>query len=220
MSTELLARLPDPNTNPQGPGFASQQLMDNSPGMVHPLNNGGTIGVKFSGNYWTIDIGYPTLTIEEATPLMSFIYSLGGTFSNFTVQLPTLANPKTGAWGATALTASDVFQTTNMDSNQLGINNWHNRGLGNELNVGDLICLSNHSKVYMIVGTSLENSGTRMILKLNCDVVSKEAVAAAALVTNDIVFKVRLKSSTPPTFTLTPDGLYGSITLSVKENTI
>lgn len=213
MSYENLTRLPDPTTNPSGPGFISQQLLDNTPGMMHNLNHGGSVSVKFSGSYWTINIGYPQLTITEASTIMPFIYSLQGGFTNFYIQLPTMANPKTGAWGATGIVAGDVYPGS--VSNEIDISNWSLRGSGNELSVGDMLKLSNHNKIYMIVG--LELNGDVMTVSFNCDILDITQVAVATIEPNDIKFRVRQKGAAPA-FALTPEGLYSPVSLSLREN--
>jgi hypothetical protein len=213
MSYETLGRLPDPTTNPAGPGFVSQQILDNTPGMMHNLNHGGSVSVKFSGSYWTIDIGYPQLTISQANTIIPFIYSLQGGFTNFYVQLPTMANPQTGAWVSNGIVAGNVSMGTN--SNQLSIANWSTRGTGNELNPGDMLKLTNHNKIYMITNTSL--TADIMTLTLNCDVLDPTQVAVASIQPNDIKFRVRQKGAAPG-FSLTPEGLYNAFSLSLREN--
>ena len=218
MSYETLSQLPDPKTAPVGPGFVSQQITDNTPGMIHTLNNGGSVGVKFSGSNWEIQVGYPQLTIAEANTIIPFVYSLQGGFTNFYVQLPTYArnNQDPRYWGATSIVADDVSTGTN--SNQIDIANWANRGSGNELAVGDMIKLDTHSKIYLITH-ALVTAGV-MTLTLNCDLsISRTAVDAATIEPNDIRFRVRLKG-TPPAFNLTADGLYEGFTLSMRENII
>ena len=215
MSYESLGRLPDPTTNPAGPGFVSQQILDNTPGMIHNLNHGGSVSVKFSGSYWTIDIGYPQLTIAEASTIMPFIYSLQGAFTNFYVQLPTMANPQTGAWSTTGISAGDV--ALGATSNKIDISNWALRGSGNDLSIGDMLKLSNHNKIYMI--TNLELLADVMTVTFNCDILDTTQVSSATIEPNDIKFRVRQKSNAPA-FALTPEGLYNSISLSLRENVL
>lgn len=213
MSYENLKRLPDPTTTPQGPGFVSQQILDNTPGMIHNLNHGGSVGVKFSGSYWTINIGYPQLSIAEANTLMPFLYSLQGGFTNFYVQLPTMANPQTGAWGATPITAANVY--IGSTSNEIRISNWTNRGSGNNLSIGDMLKLSNHNKIYMIANITVVDAVAT--ITLHCDISDTTKVASATIEPNNIKFRVRQEGNAP-TFSLTPDGLYNAVTLNLREN--
>lgn len=205
-----LGLLPDPTTNPTGPGFVSQSIIDNSPGMVHPLNHGGTISVKFSGSYWTIDIAYPELTIAEATPLMGFLYSLQGTFTNFYIQLPTHTEPSTGTW----VGIFGGVLATGAKSNQIDIFDYNTRDIANNFTIGDMLKLTNSNKIYMITNTELV--GSTMTLTFNSDVVNPATVVTASLEPNAIKFRVR--QTNIPKFSLNTDGLYGSISLSLREN--
>jgi hypothetical protein len=209
-----LGRLPDPTTIPAGPGFVSQQILDNTPGMIHNLNTGGSVSVKFSGSYWTINIGYPQLTIAQSNEIISFIYGLQGGFTNFYVQLPNKANPASGAWGATGITVGNLTNGTN--TNQVDVQNWDNRGAGNELEVGDMIKFTVSNKIYLIVATDYVSAavGTQT-LTLNSDRPSN--MAASDLEPNGIQFRVRIRGN-PPAFNLNPDGLYEGFSLSLREN--
>lgn len=215
MSYEALSRLPDPTTVPAGPGFVSQQIIDKSPGMVHNLNHGGSVSVKFAGNYWEINIAYPQLTVAEANTIFPFLYSLQGAFTNFYVQLPTYVQPQTGAWstGTDALIAKG--EITVVQPNQISIPLWSTRG--GDLSIGDMIKFTNLNKIYMIVGKSL-NADT-VTLTLNCDISDTVAIATAGLEPNDLKFRVRVRSEVPSP-TLTADGLYEGFSLALRENII
>lgn len=214
MPYENLPRLPDPTTVPEGPGFLTQSIIDNSPGMVHNLNNGGSISVKFAGNYWTINIAYPQLTISEMDTLLPFLYSLQGAFSNFYVQLPIHDNPRAGAW-ATTPPAGDV--SIGSSNNQVEIANWASAisNAGSTLNTGDMLKFTNTNKIYMIVGMSL--LADTMTLTLNSEVTDVAAMAAATIEPNDIKFRVRQVGKMPSVL-LNADGLYESFSLSLREN--
>jgi hypothetical protein len=218
MSYDNLQRLPDPNTVPAGPGFVSQTLLNNTPGMVHPLNSGESVSVKFAGDYWTITLGYPELTIEEGATIFPFLNSLQGGFTNFYVQLPTMANPATGAWGGGA--DSEIFGTGNLSapsSTQLAISSWADVSGANDLLIGDLIMISSMKKIFMIVGKDLQ--ADVMTLTLNTEIPNVALVAAAGIQPNDIKFRVRMKGNTPAA-SLNADGLYAPFTLNLKENTL
>lgn len=216
MSYEALGRLPDPVTNPAGPGFVTQQLVDNTPGMQHPLNNGGSVGIIFAGQYWEINIGYPQLTPSEMSALMPFLYSLRGGFTNFYIQLPTYVNPQTGAWTTStdALVAKNSITLVN--PNTISIPSWSLRG--GDVSVGDMLKFSNMPKIYMVTETSLDLGDVKTIT-LNADVAWDYLIPTASLEMNDIKFKVRLKGAAPSP-SLTADGLYEAFSLSLRENAI
>jgi len=207
-----LGRLPDPTTFPAGPGFISQSMVDNSPGMLHVLNSGGTIGVKFKGNYWSIDIVYPELLYNEpgAPELISFIYGLQGGFNNFYIQLPTHANPALGAFANPQDTLGRV--SIGNTANELLVDF---TGITGTLSIGDMLKISNSHKIYLVTGVSGSTNATRILL--NSDVVDPQTLPTASLEPNDVRFRVRLTGN-PPKLKLNANGLYDSINLSMREN--
>lgn len=211
MSYDNLQRLPDPTTVPSGPGFLAQTLLNNSPGMQHPLNNGGTISVKFSGDYWTITLGYPQLNISEGSTIFPFLYSLQGGFVNFYVQLPTMKQPATGVWDTTTNAKIALGEITKTTSTSISIPLWSTRG--GDYSVGDLLKLTTGSKIYMVTGRSIVSD--TVTLTVNSEIISD--IATAGFEPNDIKIKVKLQGKSPAA-TLTPDGLYAGFTLTLREN--
>jgi len=216
MAYDNLQELPTPNTTPAGPGFVSQTITDNSPGMIHNLNSGGSISVKFKGNYWTIAIAYPQLTIAEGSTIVPFLFSLQGGFTNFYIQLPTHANPNSGAW-STVPSASSVG--LGAVANQVVVTGWAaaTSAAGSTLTTGDMIKFTNIKKVYMIVNTEL--SGDTMTLSLNTEIADLAALSTSTLQPNDIKFRVRIDGKAP-SVSLNADGLYEGFSLSLRENTL
>lgn len=211
MAYDNLQRLPDPTTVPAGPGFISQTLLNNSPGMLHPLNSGGTISVKFSGDYWTITLGYPQLTIQEGSTIFPFLYSLQGGFVNFYVQLPTRKQPVTGIWDTSTAAKIATGEMTKVSSTSISIPLWSSRG--GDLSAGDFLKLTTGKKIYMVTGRSL-NAGT-MTLTLSSDIMSD--IATAGLEPNDIKIRVRLKGNSPAE-ALSAEGLYEGFNIVLREN--
>lgn len=214
MSYENLERLPDPNTNPAGPGFITQRFIDNTPGMIHDLNSGASISVSFAGNYWTLDIAYPELTIPEGNSLLPFLYGLQGPFSNFYVQLADKANPRTGAWVTDTNTDIAKGEMTLESSRVVRVPEWSTRG--GELSPGDLIKFDGSNKIYMVVSVTMD--GADALIRLNCEFIgSGTQLGTMGLEPNDIKIRVRIKDRfTPPE--LTANGLYSGFSLSLKEN--
>lgn len=213
MAYDTLGRLPDPSFG-GGPGWVSQQIIDNTPGMIHNLNSGASVSVKFSGNYWTISLSYPQLTIAEMNTILPFLYSLQGAFTNFYVQSPLYVNPAAGAWAAVPL-ANTVGQGTT--SNEVDITGWAAAisAAGSTLVVGDMIKFTDIKKIYLITGTSLNTDV--MTLTLNADLTT--AISTSTLEPNDIKFRVRIDGATPA-FSINADGLYEGFTLKLRENTL
>lgn len=213
MSYENLPRLPDPTTNPEGPGFQSLSFLDNAPGMMHPLNDGSSIWVGFSGNYWTITIGYNSLQFSEGETLVAFLLGLKGGFTNFYVQLPNLVAPKTGPWDETTSTKialGEIALGTTDDT--IVIDDWSTRG--GSISVGDALKFTNSNKIYIVTSVSLV--GELMTIRLNCSIIELSKLATAGLEMNDIKFRVRTEANYP--IQMRADGLYEPITLNLREN--
>lgn len=214
MAYENLPRLPDPTTTPAGPGFIALSYTDNSAGLIHDLNTGGTVSVQYSGSYWTINIAYPELTSQEAEGFLAFLGTLGGGFRNFYVQLPLFINPATGVWDTSSSTkiAQGALNMGATDR-EIVIPDWSSRG-GN-LSRGDMLKLTNSNKIYKIAKTTLLSN--TMTLELNCPLLEPTKLATAGLEPNDIKFRVRLVGSSPEA-KFTSRGLYDSFSIQLKEN--
>lgn len=214
MAYENLTRLPDPTTTPAGPGFMSVSLTDNSTGLLHALNTGGTVGVQYHGNFWTINISYQELTQSEGDPFLAVLSSLAGGFRNFYVQIPLYTNPKTGVWD-TSTSAKIALGEISLGASdrEVVISSWATRG-GN-LSAGDMLKFTNSNKIYRVVKTTLA-SGT-MTLELHCPLLEKSKVATAGLEPNDIKFRVRMEQGNLAN-SFTNRGLYEGFSISLREN--
>lgn len=208
-----LPRMPDPYTTPAGPGFLSISMTDNSPGTIHELNTGGSIGVKFNGNFWTMSISLPELFPEEAEIIYPFLSAVSGGFDNFYVQLPQFRNPKTGSWstGTNTLIAKGSI-SIGPRANTIIIPSWNTRG-GN-LSVGDMIKFDNSNKIYQVRQISVASNIATIVL--NCPILQPNLIPAAGLEPNDIKFRVRMTSQL--SVTLSSKGLYESVTVNLREN--
>lgn len=214
MAYENLPRLPDPTTTPVGPGFTALGYTDNSAGLMHVLNTGGSVGVQYSGSYWTINISYPELTLQEASSFLAFLGTLGGGFKNFYVQLPMFVNPATGAWDTS--TATKIAQgELNMGASdrEIVITNWSSRG--GDISSGDMLKLTNSNKIYRVAKTSLLSN--TMTLELNCPLLEPAKLATAGLEPNNIKFRVRLEGGFPEV-KFTNRGLYDPFSIQLREN--
>lgn len=209
-----LQRLPDPHTNPAGPGFISVSLADNSPGTLHDLNTGASIAVKFAGNYWTMSVGIPELFPEEADTIYPFLSAVSGGFENFYIQLPQYRNPKSGQWniGTNALIAKGAI-TIGPTADTIVIPSWSTRG-GN-YSIGDMLKFDNSNKIYQVRNTSLV--ANTMTIRLNCHILQPTLIASAGFEPNDIKFRVRMTGG-PISPQLTTRGLYEAMTINLKEN--
>lgn len=214
MAYESIQRLPDPTTNPTGPGFTTAGLSDEATGLVHQLNNGSIVSVQYAGNFWNITITYPQLTTAEASVIMPFLNSVLGGFVNFYVQLPMFINPRTGAWDiATAAKRAEGAITLGSTDRQIIISNWSSRG-GN-LSPGDMIKFTNSNKIYQVQTVSLVSNV--MTVNLHCPIIEPSKVATSGLEPNDIKFRVKLQAK-QLSFTWNTSGLIEVPSIALTEN--
>lgn len=207
-----MARLPDPTTNPKGPGFTQASLTPNYPGMHQTLNSASVVSVQVGGTYWEISVNYPDMTPEEIKPLHLFLLGLQGAFTPFEIQLPQHANPAGGALTSPQL---GILQASSGDT--VVIHNWDN--VGGDLVAGDMIKFSNGNKIYTILSTSYVAGGVEfgvMTLKLNFSLY-KSVSSVDKMEPNNILFRVKIKGETP-SIILGNNGLYRGFTLSVRES--
>lgn len=214
MAYENLPRLPDPTTVPAGPGFVSLNMTDNIPGLVHQLNNGGVVSVQFNGAFWSFQLGYHELTLQEGLSFFPFLNSVSGGFKDFYVQIPLFVNPRTGVWDVSTGTKTASGAITLLTDNKVSISNWSSRG--GDLSVGDMIKFTNSNKIYQIHETTLV-SNTKT-LTLNCAIIEPSKIATAGLEPNNIKFRVRTPEGSNFTTQFTNRGLYEPFTLNVREN--
>lgn len=208
-----LLRLPDPTTTPAGPGFVAQMLQPVKTGLLHDLNNGGTVAVEYAGGYFTIDISYPELTVDEGNSFFPMLAYLTGGFTNFYVQLPTHVNPKTGAWDvSTASLRAEGAITLGVRDNEIVIPAWNTRG-GN-LSVGDAIKFTNSNKIYLV--SYISQVAETVTIGLNCSILEKQKIPTAGLEPNDIKFRVRMGNVQLPR--ITARGVYEAFSITLKEN--
>lgn len=210
--TDLL-RLPDPTTTPAGPGFVSLSLQPIKTGLSHELNTGGMISVEYAGSYFTIDISYPELTVQEANSFFPTLSLLTGGFRNFYVQLPTHVNPSSGAWGtgSNTLIAKGAI-SLGLKDNEITVPAWDTRG--GDLNPGDAIKFDNSNKIYLVAYTS--TAANVKTIGLHCSILQKDLLPTAGFEPNDIKFRVRMPQIQLPR--ITARGVYEAFSISLREN--
>lgn len=215
MAYENLKVLPTPNTTPEGPGFYSMSLTNNTPGMFHPLNDGSSIAIRYAGDYWSLSVVYPDLvrTDTTTTTFISFLTSIKKNFDNFYISLPGYDNPAAGQWS--------VGTNAEIGKNNISVGSAANEIvvtdanlLGGSWTIGDMLKFDNANKIYQIVDLDLE--GTTLTITLNSDLIDQDSVATAGFEPNDIKFRVRLLSDIKLSFNA--EGLFESVTLNLREN--
>lgn len=208
--------LPDPTTIPKGPGFSSISLASVFRTMSHETNGARILTQQTAGQYWQIDIGYTDLTIEEAAPLLHFLYAIKGMHTPFYVRLPTFCNPKNGSMGNVSLANA----TPNQYGNTLTFTNWN--AVANQtsstLQVGDPLKTTDSDKVYIITAASYSVTGSgTATFTIQPDLVVK-TTSQTKLVTDDIKFRVKLLDDTI-SHTINTDLYVNSFGLKMRETT-
>lgn len=210
-----LKRLPDPY-HKSGVGFVSSAINGVATGTIHKLNGGGIITNQYQGGFWEIDISFPETVRGELDTVIPFLESLEGTFTSFYVQLPQYRYPKTGPWDVSTPTLTAQNEITLVSSKVVSISNWSTRG--GDLSVGDMLKFSNMNKIYQITDAYLD--GDTKYLELSSAIKYPSLIPVAYLEPNDILFKVNLANNKTPKPTLSPNGIYSSFSISVRENTL
>lgn len=207
-----LARLPDPTTNPVGPGWATQTLRSVSSEMSTAMNSAFDVVVYQGGDYWEITLNYNALPITEFNQIFPFLTSLKGKFTKFYVQLPNIVNPASGAWTGTgaALGQGNIIQDS---ASSIVIASASS--LGGSLAVGDYVKLSNSDKIYLVTSHDYDGVLDQLSLGFHCEI-EKDTDALTYLEPNDIKFRVNLQSEMP-SYQLNGDGIVQPITLTLKE---
>lgn len=204
--------LPDPSTDPSGPGFTSLSIKNDSPGMSQKLNSGATISVRFAGSAWILSIGFPQLNIVEGKTIIPFLEGIG-VFDNFYVRVPTATQPASGAWDvSTLLKRAEGYLVLGSTARKFDIPDYSIRG--GTLAVGDYIKFTNMNKIYLITGMDLNVDV--MSVTLNSEITNTSLIASAGLEPNDIKFRV--KQTSMPEFNLNTEGLYASFNITLREN--
>ena len=204
-----LLRLPDPTTNPPGPGFTAVALTNNAQGTVHALNTGATISVRYAGSYWTFSITYPELFPDEARTIIPLLNSLSSGFENIYVQLPQHVYPKNGPIPR-SYAGSIALDPSREDS--IIVSNWISDF---EFEPGDMIKFDNSNKVYMVTWVTNVDAATRNI-RLHDLIIEKGKIPAAGFELGELLFRVRMEGGI--TSQLTNRGLYDGLTVKFREN--
>jgi hypothetical protein len=211
-----LYRLPDPNIDPNAPGFTVSGYRDVAVGTKNRLNTGSTISVSFKGNYWELSISYPELSIEEANYISPKLSYISNGFKPIYVQLPQFIEPKSGAWdlSTAALRAEGAISIKAGTSDTVSVTSWSTRG--GDLDTGDMIKFTNSSKIYQVVDLSVNRYDVASIV-LHCDIIEPEKIPSAGFEVNDIKFRVKLKDGTPMS-SLSSKLTYDPISLTFEED--
>lgn len=196
---------------PEGPtGYVIADLQPEDTYMSIELNDNTTQTVSVKDPVWKIRVGFPPLTYSEGQELLTFLYSLKGKQTPFTVRLPQYLEPKNGpiSQGTSAIAAGQV-------GSSLVITNWPG-AVGGLPTPGDLFKLGSSNKVYLI--NSVDTSTpTQITLEIYPNLIVPTG-SSETITFNGIEFNVRLADTQVPALSLGLDGSYKPVTLSLKED--
>lgn len=205
-----LGVLPDPNTNPAGPGWNAQSLSRVTPTSGDRLNGGSVIGIDQGGEYWTIKLSYTGGIPSEYAPLFSMLNSVTTLHTKFYVSLPFMNNPTLGTWaGSGAAHGLGLLSKTGARTVEVS----DKTQLSGRFSIGDLVKLSNNSKLYMV--QSVNEQSSTIAYTFNCDIVSV-VDATVYFEPNDIKFKVVLAGNHPE-YRINTSGLIEGFSLDLEE---
>lgn len=199
-------RLPDPFTNALAPGFESVELTDNATIIQDTFNNNEVLQVDTGGQFWGINITYTQLLPEEFEIIRSFLFKAKSKNSTIEVLLPQFENYQFSldSYAVKAGSSGSSIVIKNVNS------------IVNQPNVGCIVKLSTHPKVYHITGYSY-NRATR---EYTIDVYPRLAVTTTGAETvsfSSVLFTTRLVDPNSLTATLNSDNVYESFTLQLRE---
>lgn len=202
-------RLPDPLTNPEyhGLGFETAQLVDNDPVIRDELPNGKVAEFKVAAQYWSINLTYPDLFMDEYTFLETFIQSYKRSGGYIEVLLPQYE----------AFRVKSSTALVNIAAGQKGssITMTNTSSLIGEPQAGDLFKLSTHPKVYKIV--SVYKTTNSITLGLYPDLFIT-TTGSEKPVFNGILFRTKLMNGNTFGQPLDADGKYSGVSLVLRES--
>jgi hypothetical protein len=124
-------------------GFTNISLQSNLPTLITKSISGREERAQVASQYWSFSAGFSNLSEAERRQLLGFIMSKRGSYSSFTIDLPSSYNDSTGSYTGTVTTtiaaAGALSFTGTVASNNTLI-----------FKAGDLIKFAGHDKVYMI----------------------------------------------------------------------
>tara|TARA_B100000902_G_scaffold12145_1_gene14761 strand:- start:3073 stop:3816 length:744 start_codon:yes stop_codon:yes gene_type:complete len=177
MPTDLQDVLPDPNykryfdgtkdtSGTTGPGFAQIKLNNDQKILATRTNSQRLIARAIAGQKWKIDINYNPMTLEEFSPVYSFLLEKQGPMSPFFISLPQYRVPQNSTWASTVTSTSPVYTHRINESNgyAAGISkvlvdgdNSYSPTTTNIPKPGDMCTFddANHKKAYLITAVEI-----------------------------------------------------------------
>ena len=210
----MAKRLPDPTTNPAGPGFASTKFTDLYDYKSHNLSNGITIAVEGNAHVWELHVIYNDFIYDDAIvgTLVRYLRSLRGPINAAEIVIPQHSKPKNGVIDASVgtIAAGQTGET-------LVITDWLSIGSAH-LVPGDFVQLSDSSRklyeVHEVNYSANTNNGT-LTLTLYPNLAAPTLGSDKLIV--EPVFQGKLTTK-KLTLNVTPDGIVKGFTTTYRES--
>ena len=199
-------RLPDPFIDASWPGITSCLIVDNSTYQQDELGNNKVIQVTSGSQYYSVNLEYSDLLIDEHDKVMNFIAKAKRDNAYLEVMLPQLQNLK--------FSANTYLAKNGLKGNKLIIPNVTT--ISGELRLNQYIQLSNHPKLYQVTGFAYNSTTKEITLDIYPDLFITTNNSSINFKTP--LFRGRLKDmnnidSSP----LTTDMYYSSISFELRE---
>lgn len=146
---------------PTTPGFQSVRLNINTTTTNTVALSGRRIRSAVGTTVWSATAVFPPMTTTEFRPIFAFITECRGSLNSFDVIFPEVSESSMASKTHTITVASDTVggsteipvTATTSDGDEI-------------VKVGDMIRFSNHSKVYMVKETLIEDSAGTQFMKI------------------------------------------------------
>lgn len=172
---------------PTSPGFQSVRLNINTTTTNTTALSGRRIRSAVGTTVWSATGVFPPMTTTEFRPIFAFITQARGSLNSFDVVFPEVSYSSMTSKTHTITVASDTVggsteipvTATTSDGDEI-------------VKVGDMIRFSNHSKVYMVQETLIEDSAGTQYMKITPGLV--QGISSGNTITYDAVpFRMTLE---------------------------
>jgi hypothetical protein len=124
-------------------GFTNISLQSNLPTLITKSISGREERAQVASQYWSFSAGFANLSEATRRQLLAFIMSKRGSYSSFTIDLPSSYNDSSAGYAGTVnyvtAVAGALSFTGSVSTNNALV-----------FKAGDLVKFQNHDKVYMI----------------------------------------------------------------------
>lgn len=199
-------RLPDPFIDPTWPGVTSCLITDNSTYQQDELNNNTVIQVTSGAQYFSLNLDYTDLLIDEYDRLINFIAKAKRDNAYIDVLVPQLQN--------LSFKLNTYVALNGLKGNNVIIPNVNS--IQGELKINQFIQLSNHPKLYQVTGVEYDQVSRNLTLDVYPDLFIATNNSSVNFTTP--LFRGRFKNiNNIETSPLTTEGYYSNFGIELRE---